>query len=345
VTDAHVSIVRRDEMPAITEAVVNGEVHPLGVVKDFRRHGGLAGFLPASLPTSFAWVHLGRGETLAPHVHPCESMIVVTRGEGELVGDTSAALREGDVVMVPRGRVHGFRGAGADGFWALSIQLEERGLYEDDGDPRTTFAGKRGADAAALAALMASNDDHARRFAAHRVFALANAGRFEQTELRAAFLARLQVWSDHFQRLLRLRAAISEDTTLAECHLREELGHNEQLGAASSSARHWDPVLSSMSTWFVWKTLTCNEAERAVLVHLVLEGAATVFYTAMRTWFAQDPARAHFDVHTEVDARHVDIGVQALAQHGALDLARLGEIQTRGWDVMTAMFDRIVDSL
>lgn len=341
---AHVSVVTRDELPAITEAIVNGELHPLGIVKDFRRHAGIAGFLPARLPTSFAWVHLAVGETLAPHVHPCESMIIVTRGEGELLGDTVAPLREGDVVMVPRGRLHGFRGRGGDGFWALSIQLEERGLYEHDADPLTTFGAKSGADAAVLAALLANNGDHERRFAAHRVFALANDGRFEHRGLRDAFLARLRVWSDHFQRLLRLRAALSDDA-LAETHLREELGHNEQLGASSAEARHWDPVLSSTSTWFVWKTLTSSEAERAVLVHLVLEAAATVFYTAMRAWFTEDPAAAHFDEHTEVDARHVDLGIEALARHGALDLAKLAEVQARGWDVMNAMFDRIVDSL
>ncbi|HWB78835.1 MAG TPA: cupin domain-containing protein [Nannocystaceae bacterium] len=343
---ARVSIVRRDELPAITQAVVNGEVHPLGIVKDFRRHAGVADFLPAQLPTSFAWVHLGVGETLAPHVHPCASMIVVARGEGELLGDLVTALREGDVVMVPRGRMHGFRGGGAEGFWALSIQLEERGLYQDDADPRTTFArGTRGSDAAALAALLARNDDHAQRFAAHRIFALAKDHCFEQPALRQALLTRLQVWSDHFQRLLRVRAALSDDPALAETHLREELGHNEQLGASSSASRHWDPILSSTSTWFVWKTLVGSEPERAVLVHLVLEGAATVFYRSMRSWFATDAACAHFELHTHVDDHHVAMGIDALARHTALDLAQLTELQTRGWDVMIAMFDRIVESL
>jgi quercetin dioxygenase-like cupin family protein len=345
-----VRIVRRQGMPAITKVSQGGEEHPLGLVKDFRRDAALQHFLPADLKTSFAWVHLERGEVLAAHVHPVESMIVVTRGEGEVFGSLSATIREGDSVLVPRGHAHGFRGAGEAGFWALSIQFEERGLYEDESDPLTAFAGRgtRGAERAAFESLLVRNEQYCAEFAKHPIFALARTGHFDSPKERARFLTRLQVWSDHFQRLLRLRSALSTHpafTLMAEDHLREELGHNDQLGNDRHDSRLWDPVLESICSWFLWTTQSVSDQERTVLIHLVLEAAASVFYEEMLEWFRGDIAAEHFNAHVTCDEGHVGIGVTALGRCEALDFARLFEVQARGWDVMKAMFDRILCSL
>jgi quercetin dioxygenase-like cupin family protein len=345
-----VRLVRRDDLPSIRTAFVDGQVRELGTVKDFRRHDALQAFLPPDLKTSFAWVHLDAGEVLDEHVHPVESMIVVARGEGELTGDLRARLAEGDVVIVPRGRAHGFRGAGAAGFWALSIQFEERGLYEDASDPLTQFrgGGPSGANRATLEALLAMTREARAAFAQHPVFVLARDNRFAEAAARARLTAQLQVWSDHFQRILRLRSALVHDATfapLAEAHLREELGHNEQLGSGLADARPWDPVLESMCAWFVWKMQALGDVERTVLVHLVLEAAASVFYVEMRPWFAGDLAARHFDAHALDDDRHTEMGVDALRRAAALDLPRLSDLHARGWDVMHAMFDRIVAML
>jgi mannose-6-phosphate isomerase-like protein (cupin superfamily) len=342
-----VRLIHRDDMPSIRTASVDGQVHALGTVKDFRRHEGLCAFVPANVKTSFAWVHLDPSETLDNHVHPVESMIVVARGEGQVTGDLCAALVEGDVVIVPRGRVHGFRGAGTTGFWALSIQFEQRGLYEDESDPLTQFQAQTqtGANSPMLEALLASNRLARATFAGHPVFMLAREHRFADPVARQRLTAHLQVWSDHFQRILRLRSALSDDVNhaaVAEAHLREELGHNEQLGRTLRDVRPWDPVLESMCAWFVWKTQALGDVERTVLVHLVLEAAASVFYSQMQPWFAGDRAANHFDAHVLDDDRHTMMGVEVLRNAAALDVPRLSHLHERGWHVMNAMFDRIV---
>src|SRR6185312_5101589 len=88
---------------------------------------------------SISWGYLEPGETLGVHVHPTESLIVVATGQGRILGDLEADITDGDVVLIPGGCRHGFVGAGAHGYWALSIQFEGSGLYEDPSRPRSRF--------------------------------------------------------------------------------------------------------------------------------------------------------------------------------------------------------------
>src|SRR5262249_36783357 len=124
-------IIRREEIPTLRTAIVDGVQHNLGILKDFRAHPDLCSFLPEDARLAMSWVRLEPEERLDVHVHPIESMIVVAHGAGRTLGDLESPFSDGDIILIPRGCAHGFVGAGDWGFWALSAQFEARGLYED----------------------------------------------------------------------------------------------------------------------------------------------------------------------------------------------------------------------
>jgi quercetin dioxygenase-like cupin family protein len=126
-----VLLVRRAEIPAIYEVEENGKKHTLGEHRDFSRHPQLREHIPENARLAISWVQLAPGQVLDPHLHPIVSMIIICRGVGKLLGDRNEELREGDIVLVGAGRLHGFVGGEPHGFTGLSIQFEQRGLYED----------------------------------------------------------------------------------------------------------------------------------------------------------------------------------------------------------------------
>jgi quercetin dioxygenase-like cupin family protein len=128
---SEVFVIRRADVPAIYEVEENGTKHDLGEHRDFSRHPTLRQFIPNPARLAISWAFLEPGQTLEPHLHPIRSMIVVCRGSGRLLGDKTSALEEGDIVAVGPGRLHGFVGGEPHGLQVLSIQFEERGLYED----------------------------------------------------------------------------------------------------------------------------------------------------------------------------------------------------------------------
>jgi quercetin dioxygenase-like cupin family protein len=351
-------VVRRVEIPAIHSVMEGGREQVLGILQEFRRHEVLSAFLPRDFRLAIAWVHLDPGQTLETHVHPVDSMILITRGRVLAFGDATAELGEGDILLVPHGCQHGFTGAGEDGFWGLSLQFNSRGLYEDLDDPWARFleqkgpvaggAGAERAESDPVSALTAANQRHLEHFAKHRLFTMAEKGYLAEETPRRRFFDCFQIWSDHFQRMLLMRNALSADPrfrAIAETHLAEELGHNRLLQRArQSDTRLWDPTLESLCAWFPWKMITLAEDERLVLIHLVVEGSALVFYQQMAPVFRTPEGRTHFDAHAQsVDNRHVQVGIDLLRQIPLREPARLLEIQQRGWDVLASLFGRIAD--
>lgn len=136
---ATIAIVRRSEIPAISEIMEHGELHNLGELRDFRRHPLLDEFIPQQGRLSLAWVRLRAGEILAPHRHPTASLLLCMGGRGIVLDLPDRVIEPGDAVLVPPGSTHGFKGLDPFGIEGLSIQFEERGLYEDTSKPRVEF--------------------------------------------------------------------------------------------------------------------------------------------------------------------------------------------------------------
>lgn len=345
-------VVARGEIPAIHSVIEGGREHVLGILKEFRRHERLSGFLPHDYRVAMAWVHLDAGQTLEPHVHPVDSMILITRGAVRALGDREADLAEGDILMVPHGCRHGFTGMGHDGFWGISVQFNSRGLYEDLQDPWASFVAdgdglgvKSPSDGLGL--LLSENDRYVENFAKHRLFSLAREGFFEG-QRRERFFDCFQIWSNHFQRMLQLRAGLAEPGAfgdLANRHLQEEQGHHQLLAASRTRAREiWDPPLEASCAWFPWKMTTVGDAERVVLVHLVVEASADVFYREMSTVMSGSEASSHLDAHSGgTDSRHLAMGLQVLQEGSLPSHDRLLSAQKQGWQMLGTIFGRMVD--
>ena len=58
--------------------------------------------------------HVGVGEAIPLHTHPMDEVIVIDRGDGEVVvGDERRAVTRGATVFIPAGKPHGTRNAGS----------------------------------------------------------------------------------------------------------------------------------------------------------------------------------------------------------------------------------------
>jgi mannose-6-phosphate isomerase-like protein (cupin superfamily) len=352
---ATVTTVTRAEIRPITSVTVGGTTHQLGQQRDFRRHPALSAFLPDTGRPSFAWVRLRDGEELAVHVHPTSSMILVCRGAVRLLGDTEQLLAEGDVVCVPPGRPHGFRTDPGQEFHGLSVQFEGAGLYEDELTPRVSFGGAAdaetpGADARGddtIAGLERLNDALAGRHARNPLFGLLRGGLLrDDPAMRARFVAALYVWSRHFQRMLHARQAVCVDPDLREHyaeHLSEEYGHDRLLrdryGVAADVG---DPVLEAAATWFVAQMYQLDEAQKIVMVHMVVETSGQLFGAAAAQAFMRDAGEDdYFTLHAEADDGHSRIGRHRLAGMPSSEFPRLRETCRRAWDQMDLIHERI----
>ncbi|WP_218004408.1 cupin domain-containing protein [Microtetraspora niveoalba] len=350
-----VTTVARAQIRPITSVVVDGRVHRLGQQRDFRRHPALSAFLPEAGRPSFAWVRLRDGEELAVHTHPTSSMILVCRGSVRLLGDNERALAEGDVVCVPPGCRHGFRTEPGQEFHGLSVQFDGAGLYEDELAPRVSFGAAAAVEAAtesrggqeSLAGLEALNGALAERHTGNALFGLLRSGRLrEAPRTRARFVAALYVWSRHFQRMLLARQAVCADPVLREEyeeHLRDEYGHDRLLRDRYAVTEEVDdPVLEAACTWFVAQMYGLDEAQKIVLVHMVVETSGHLFGAAAADGFGRDASgEDFFTLHATADDEHREIGRHRLATLPPSEFPRLAAICRRAWDQMDLVHERI----
>lgn len=130
-------MISRSDMKSVTAIEVEGENTYLGELRNFKSTPYLEDFLPEDF--SVGWVKLPAGKTLKPHYHPCSSLIIVTKGIGVSLGDTVIDFKEGDIIHIPAWNLHGFEGAGKNGFEGLSIQFQKTAIFESSDRPETTY--------------------------------------------------------------------------------------------------------------------------------------------------------------------------------------------------------------
>jgi quercetin dioxygenase-like cupin family protein len=334
-------VIPRESLRGIDSVQIDGRVHTLGLVKDLRWHPEFARHVPPAGELSVSWVRLLVGETLAVHRHPTTSVIIVTEGQGELLGARSGPVGAGDVVVVPPGDEHGFRGAGERGFWALSLQFEGRGLYHDPERPRTRFVEARLTESK-LERLLAAQAEFCRRYRDNPLVRLTREPL--APTIRARLLEGLQLWADCFQRVLAARVSTASDPRyqrLAEEHMGSEVGHNHRLAhLRGGPTPAWDPELAALSSWFVDRVRSATQEEQAVLVHFVLEGSGQIFHDTARACFGEVD---HFVEHGVFDHEHFEMAVRVLRDEPDLDLPRLSEALRQGWAIMELLSARIAE--
>lgn len=335
-------IIQRESLDGIASAVVDGVVHHLGLVKDFHKDPVLNDFIAGASRLSLSWVRLQPGEELAVHQHPTKSMIIVAEGTGHTNGDLSGPIGSGDIVVVPSDARHGFVGGSPAGFWALSLQFEGAGLYENPESPRVDF-GSDGSDSA-VDQVRAANQRHIDEYRRGPLVSLVQDLDRQHGSVRERLLDFLQGWSDSFQRVVTARVVAETDDgsrLLAQEHLAEELGHNRLLDRARAGrpARR-DPVISAVSSWFIDRMSFAGSVERTVLAHLVLEASGMVFHAAALPAFGDVE---YFRLHEGADAEHLDMGYRALATRRDWSVDEVLAILRDGWQMMTLLSDRVAE--
>ncbi|MEH2920527.1 cupin domain-containing protein [Samsonia erythrinae] len=339
-TISFVGVVAREQIRAITTVEVDGVTHTLGQQRDFRRNAVLANFLPDSGRPSFAWVRLRDGETLDVHEHPTKSMIIVTKGSVQLTGDNPRQLAEGDIVCVGPFCKHGFTTRPGEEFHGLSIQFEGKGLYEDEVHARVSFDSP-------LAELNAFNDELLARHQKNTLFQLFESGRLQrEPELCRRFVTALYVWSRYFQRMVLARQAMCIDKALLEeytRHFNEEVGHDALLrDRYNITEEAYDPILEAAGNWFVSQMYQLDEAEKIVVVHLVVESSGHVFGLATSPIFhPQAQEGDYFELHAEADDDHRSIGVSYLNSLPVAKINSLKAICRQAWDQMDLVHERL----
>ncbi len=228
-------IIARNDLASINEAIVDGQVHELGVVKIFAQHPEVAQFIPPSSNLAVSWVRLEGGQVLPVHKHPEPSLILICEGSGRTMGSRDRDVAAGDIVLVPSDTWHGFEGT-HDGFWALSIQFNGQALYENADEPNVVFTP---AEPSPADQLLEDNKKYLEEFRNSNLLRLIDEPSLADHDVRERLLDCLQTWSDVFQDLLHLRVALTTDPEhkhIALDHLVEELGHNNNLRNQRQSA-------------------------------------------------------------------------------------------------------------
>ncbi len=329
-----VRIVKRADIPRIVSVEQDGHVHQVGELRDFRWSDALRRFMPSESVFSVSWVGLAEGEMLQVHTHPTQSMMIVYAGQGDLMGDLCRVVKEGDTIVVPPGRRHGFVG-GKGGMYALSIQFGE-GLYTKPEDPRVIFVDHKNS----LSALLEYNEGRTALFGKHRVFDLFHDGTLEDPA-RQAFLGRvLRGIVLGGRKLLSSATATSGETTYESAFtgcLRHLFASSlYDVDASRRGERFWDPILEATTDWFAYQMCVLDDAEKLAMAFLVLRNVdATYRWHALGGHAGGRPSEVS-------GLGPASVGVELLRNETAQTYARLRRLVRESWDMVDAAADRIV---
>ncbi len=198
-----------------------------------------------------------------------------------------------------------------------------------------------------LGFLLENNRIFVEKYKKNSLVRLMKSHEMNQQKKREQLLDCIQVFSNFFQKTVMLRSVFTEDNYFMEIsqkHLLEEFGHNNLLKSdRKNRPEKWDPVLDSGSCWFAWKMLSLDNADKALLIHFVLEASAHVFFKEAHRIMEKYSETDYFKIHSELDEAHESMGLALLDRLREADYRRLLEIQRQGWDVLNAVCDRITE--
>lgn len=196
-----------------------------------------------------------------------------------------------------------------------------------------------------LSTLLEKNKDFVYQFKHNPLMLLIESSAMNESKNRTKLLDCIQVFSNYFQKTVMMRAILNEDKryqSIVRAHLKEEFGHDVSLmHDRHNRAPIWDPILEACSGWFVLKMLTLDNIEKTLLVHLVLEASANVFFVEAHRVMARYDETNYFKIHAQLDEQHEAMGIKRLEGLSTADYAQLLIIQSQGWDMLNAACERI----
>jgi hypothetical protein len=168
-----------------------------------------------------------------------------------------------------------------------------------------------------------------------------------EAAIREKLLDCVQVLSNYFQKVVMLRNVFCDDTQFMNItieHLQEELGHNLLLHKDRNERPPvWDPILEATCSWFAWKMFTLNDEQKTLLIHLVLETSANIFFPVANAALCKYRRIQYLQIH-EIDEKHEQMGKELLIKDISPEkLERLFLVQQQGWDVLNATCNRMLN--
>lgn len=198
-----------------------------------------------------------------------------------------------------------------------------------------------------LKMLLEKNKEFVKSYEKNELMVLIKSHQMTDPSKRVMLLDCIQVFSNYFQKTVMLRSVLTENKLfldIAQIHLVEEFGHDISLmNDRQHSPPKWDAILESCSCWFSWKMFTLDNAEKTLLVHLVLEASANLFFKEAHRVMEQFGETDYFKVHSEIDEHHETMGLDLLEGLREIDYQHLMVIQQQGWDVLNAVCHRIAE--
>ncbi|HVT62379.1 MAG TPA: hypothetical protein VHD33_02680 [Legionellaceae bacterium] len=198
-----------------------------------------------------------------------------------------------------------------------------------------------------LQTILTKNAEHLQNFQTNALMHCIQSTKMQDSIYRERLLDGIQVLSNYFQKIIMLRSVLTENTRflkIAQIHLTEEFGHNISL----MKDRHqkppiWDAVLEGCCAWFAWKMFTLDDVDRTLLVHLVLESSANLFFHQAHQIMTRYGETNYFKLHSDVDEHHEALGITLLKGLNELHYLHLLDIQQQGWDMLNTICRRIAE--
>jgi ribulose bisphosphate carboxylase small subunit len=196
-----------------------------------------------------------------------------------------------------------------------------------------------------LTILLENNKVFVNEYINNSLMQLIKSDAMKEKYMRKRLLDCIQVFSDYFQKVVMLRYVFCDNPkffSVAQLHLTEEYGHNISL---KQDREHrpsvWDPILESTSSWFAWKMFTLDEEEKTVLVHLVLEASAHLFFTQAHQIMERYQETEYFKIHSDADEQHEQMGIGLLKELTVEKYQQLQKILSQGWTILNTACNQI----
>jgi hypothetical protein len=196
-----------------------------------------------------------------------------------------------------------------------------------------------------LTTLLEKNQIYAQQYQKNPLMQLITSQQMRDKNKREKLLDCLQTFSDFFQKATMLRYLLCDNKkflSVTEEHLKEEFGHNFQLRSDRKNRLPvWDSILDASAAWFCWKMFTLNEEEKTILMHLVLEASALIFFQEAHQVMTHYGETEYFETHSSADEEHEKMGVDLLENLTIDQYQKLLEIQKKGWEMVNTVCARI----
>jgi|GEM_PF-17862 len=314
----------------------------------FHNHDALGDFLPDEKSVGFSWLDLAPGAQAPPARSDKRALVVVYGGSGHLRTDAEREVRSNDIVAIPAGAEYTLGPAGKDGLRGIVVEFEvatRRSLAR--GTIPVPEFDDRGQDvvveARSIETLLARNEEKLSEWLKGPFFTMLRDGTLDDPSRRAVFLGCIQVVSDAFQQIMLGRQATCSDPRFAPVffeHLREEIGHNTLLAARPASVGVSDPILVATANWFAHRMFVADNADKAVLVHLILEAAGHHFHSFALSEIGE-VGESYYEVHAHHDEEHTEMGIELIRGLDSKTYSHLHGVLEHGWKMFEEMTVRI----